>query len=340
MRAGLKLWLDARRFDKLAAPVPGERVTERRTRILGFKGDQTFRDYLGPLHPEAETLLTPISRRTTAELEEISAGSVISLFAHVFSSGTSTLGQNLQGGPSRLPESLAERLGERVETGARVTEVHHDGHGVTIDYERGGERKRLRARCAIVTATAPHAKSMLVDAPADLRAALGSITYGPMVVGDPHERTAPMPWDDMYSIIAPGRSFTMVFNHGNALRPPGEARRPGGALMVYAGARLALDLWDRTDEQVAETYCRDLYEVFPAARGVVAEVIVQRWRHTVPFAAPGRHRVQETLERGMDRIFLAGDYVGDWVQMEASAETAIEAAQRVRSTLAGSPVRA
>jgi hypothetical protein len=70
----------------------------------------------------------------------------------------------------------------------------------------------------------------------------------------------------------------------------------------------------------------------------VREVIVQRWERAIPFAAPGRARVQAALERGVDDVvFFAGDYVGEWTHMESAALTAVEAAAAARARVAAAP---
>jgi protoporphyrinogen/coproporphyrinogen III oxidase len=88
------------------------------------------------------------------------------------------------------------------------------------------------------------------------------------------------------------------------------AREPGGSLMVYSGASLGRNLWDLDDARVVETYLRDLDEVLPGARRIVAEAVVHRWEHGLPYVRPGRHRIQRVLERPLGNIFLAGDYLG------------------------------
>jgi hypothetical protein len=112
-------------------------------------------------------------------------------------------------------------------------------------------------------------------------------------------------------------------------QPP---REPGGALMVYGGAGLARRLSGKTDTEVEATIVDDLCSLYPEAKGTVREVVVQRWEHAIPFAAPGRSRVQAALERGVDgTIFFAGDYVGEWTHMESAALTGAEAAAAARA---------
>jgi oxygen-dependent protoporphyrinogen oxidase len=141
-----------------------------------------------------------------------------------------------------------------------------------------------------------------------------------------------MPWHDVYSVLTVETSFNMLFNHTVA------RHEPGGALMVYGGAGRARRAFERSDAEIEATIVRDLERLYPEARGVVREVIVQRWERAIPFAAPGRSRVQAALERGVDgTVFFAGDYVGEWTHMESAALTAAEAAAAARARLATAP---
>ena len=146
------------------------------------------------------------------------------------------------------------------------------------------------------------------------------ITYGPMAVMSVlTKETRPMPWDDVYSILVVGKSFNMFFNHASALRTHGSPRQPGGTLMVYDGAGLARRLFEQSDEGIRARCSRTCRPV-SGDRGIVDEVLVQRWTHTVPYASPGRHLVQGALEAPVHgSIFLAGDYIGAWTDIESAA---------------------
>ena len=49
----------------------------------------------------------------------------------------------------------------------------------------------------------------------------------------------------------------------------------------------------------------------------------------MPYGQPGRHLLQDDLEISMPRIFLAGDYLGSWANMEVAVSSAIDAAKKV-----------
>ena len=169
-----------------------------------------------------------------------------------------------------------------------------------------------------------------VRPPAEVDEALGRMRYTSfLVAGLFTGETTAMPWDDLYALAVPGRSFCMFFNPANALRVDGP-RRPGGSLVVYSVAERAAALMQHSDEEVRDRYLADLYEVFPQARGIVREVIIQRWPLAVALAFPGRTALQRLLAEawGWGRIVLAGDYTLTLEGVDAS-ETGRQAAEAV-----------
>ena len=60
--------------------------------------------------------------------------------------------------------------------------------------------------------------------------------------------------------------------------------------------------------------------------------MIQRWEKAIPYARPGRARLQPALERPLGPIFLAGDYL-EYAEMEAAAATGLQTAGEVRRRL-------
>lgn len=177
----------------------------------------------------------------------------------------------------------------------------------------------------VVATPAFVAREIIRGLPDETAAALASVRYGPYVVGSflTGERD-PMPWDDIYALATPTKSFSMLFNTANVLRRKGAAREQGGSLMVYAAASAARALDDLTDGEVEERFLADLCSLYPQARGIAREVVVQRWPRGLPYAAVGRARLQAPLKRELGSVHLAGDYLGTWY-----TETAIQTAETV-----------
>jgi len=334
-KAGLRLRAAAQEHIRVARPRPGEQPHETRARILAHRDDQTFAAYLGDLHPDVKAIFRPVAERVTAEPEQISAGYGAALFAIVWGDDETGSARNLIGGSELLPQALAHRLGERVLTGAAVEEVSPSADGVQIRYRRQGSLGAVSADYAIVATPAYVTRAIVRGLPRDTADALAWIPYGPFIVGAfLTEETGPMPWDHIYAIAVVDKSFNMLFNHANPLRTA-DKREPGGSLMVYAGGDLGKRLLPLSNDEIRAIFLKDLREVLPATRGIVREMLIQRWEHAIPYAPLGRARIQPALARPLGRVFLAGDYL-QFAEMEAAAATGLEAAQEVRRRI-GAP---
>jgi protoporphyrinogen/coproporphyrinogen III oxidase len=144
-----------------------------------------------------------------------------------------------------------------------------------------------------------------------------------------------MPYDDVYAMATPGRAFDMFTNQAHAMRGAG-LRRPGGSLMLFAGARAAAALMRENDEAIVERFLIDLHELYPQTRGVIAGAKVHRWKLGNVYARPGHSRLQAALEGPLgahDNLHLAGDYFAELGNIEAAAHTGLAAAERVEARI-------
>ena len=331
-RAGLRLQRTSRSYLKAVQPIPGESEPERRERALRFECDRTFAEFLGPLPDDAERVFRALANRSVAEPAEISLGWVASSFARVWDTGD--LGRNMVGGPARLADGLAESLAEPVRLHSRVAGLRPDGDAWVVSVRGPVGDSEVHAGAVIAAVPAPDLLGLAEHLPEETREALAAVRFGPMAVLSVRTReTAPMPWDELYSILTPDASFNMFFNHANFLREPGRPKR-GSVLMVYAGGDRARAFDGSDDAAVERRFMRDLCAMFPQVGAVVEETMVRRWPLAGPFATPGRWRAQAVLERGVgERLVFAGDWMSEFVSMETAAQSAATAAARVRAAL-------
>jgi oxygen-dependent protoporphyrinogen oxidase len=281
----------------------------------------TFGEFLGPMHPDVRALMRVIANRLTGELDQISARTGVNGFDHLW------LGSrlNIAGGSAELPFALARLLRERVVTEARVTRIEQTASDVAVTYERAGAQQTVQAERVVLAIPAPLARSLLPGLPAAVDDALGKMRYTPFVVaGIFTDEKGPMPWDDIYALATPEASFCMLFNPANALRR-GE-RRAGGSLVVYAVADRAAELLQLSDTDIERRYLDDLYAIFPAARGIVREVIIQRWPQGTATGYTGRAGNRAVLAEGCGRIVFAGDYMMPPDGIDASESGTVAAA--------------
>jgi protoporphyrinogen/coproporphyrinogen III oxidase len=333
VRAGLKIRRAVPEYLELAKPRPGERPADIRARLLAYRDDTTFADFLGPLDPDVDSLFRAATTRASAEPEQLSAGAGVAHFAAVFSGEESLYLRNIAGGSSRLPEAIAAALGDRVILGAHVESVAPTRSGVHIEYGCGGNPRSIVAREVVVATPAYLAADLVQGLDDEALAALGKVTYGPYVVAALLTRESErMPWDDIYAIAVSGKSFNMFFNTVNILRG-GTERQPDGTLMVYGASNLARALLGLSDAEIRDRFFEGLHDLFPMLPDIVEECVLQRWENGIPYSTPGRHSVQETLERLAQTVSLAGDYLGERGGMEIAALSGLEAAQAVRRRL-------
>ena len=333
VRAGLRLRAAAQGYLAVARPRPGESPAETRARVLGYRDGETFADCLGEMHPDVAAIFRAIAERVTAEPHEISAGCGAALFALCWGWGDAdALARNLIGGSALLPQALAYRLGDRVLTSAPVQEIVQDESGVRLRFQRHGAPAEVAADYAVVATPSYVTHRIVRNLPRDTAEALAWIPYGTFICGAfLTEETGPMPWDHLYALAVVDKSFNMLFNHANPLRMA-EKREPGGSLMVYAGGDRGKRLLPLSNDEIRALFLRDLHDVLPETRGIVREVLIQRWEHAIPYVPPGRARIQPALSRPLGRVFLAGDYL-EFPEMEAAAATGLEAARDIQRRL-------
>lgn len=267
-------------------------------------------------------------------MNEISAGAGIGYFSLVLGIGQG-LSQGILGGPSTLTESIAAALGDRIQLGATVQEVLHKKDSVLVRYSQGGVDREVEARAVVLATTADVSHRIGVDLPEDLRGALSQIKYGPHVsTAFLTNETTARPWDDIYAIAAPKRSFAIALNQASIVRGTESARKPGGSFMTFSPASLGRALLDKSDEEVIQTHLADLDQVLGHGfADSVVEAETDRWKVASPYSFPGRAKLQSTLMRGTDRVFLAGDFLGT-LYTESSITTGFSAAQEAASLLA------
>jgi protoporphyrinogen/coproporphyrinogen III oxidase len=315
VRAGVKVQRAVARYHRV----------ERR---YDFEADRTFGEFLGPLPPAVHEIFTCAAHRATAEPDELSAGCGIGLFALVWGGKGSLIARNLLGGTGQLPAALGRKLGDRARTGCRADAVNPDGAELVV--RCGGDD--IRARQVIVAAQAPYAAPLAAPVAEQAAAALAQLTYGAFLsVAVETDETTAMPYDDIYAMATPGRVFDMFTNQACALRTGG-ARRPGGSLMLFAGAHAAAALMRESDQVIVERFLADLHELYPQTRRVIAGATVQRWELGNVYARPGRGRLQAALAGALgthQNLHLAGDYFAELGNMEAAARTGVAAAERV-----------
>lgn len=332
--AGLKVVTGVARYTGVVRQRAGESGAMRQQRIYDFDNDRSFQDFIGSLPEDAAALFATTVTRSAGDMDELSAGAGLGYFSLVLGFGQG-LNRGIVGGPSTLTETVAVALGDRLELESEVHEVVRYPDHVVVRYRRDGQDHEVRARTAIIATTADVAHRIGVDLPTDLKDALAAVRYGPHVsTAFLTDETGPRPWDDVYAIAAPKRSFAIALNQASIVRGTESTRQPGGSMMTFSPASLGRALLGATDEEVQAAHLRDLDEVLGGGfAGSVVEAQTSRWERGSPYSFPGRAKIQTLLTRGAGRVLLAGDYLGT-LYTETSITTGFAAAQDAASLLA------
>lgn len=327
VKLGLALRAGAARAGRNGARAAGagDPVDARRIH-RAFENERTLADFVGPLPSAVAEILRAITERTGADPTQMACGHGLRSLTNVWAK--TAPGFNIVGGSGRLPQALAARLGAAVRTGCVVEDVRHGPAGVTVRYSDHGEPSRLTARAAVVATPAAAAAQILGDAPADLASALRGQSAGPFLsAAIPLHQPGPAPWDGVYAIATPGRSFSVVFNMATTLPLP--ERQRGGSLMLFRGALGAARLMDGNDKAIETAFRADLYDLFPGHADSFGDLTVSRWPAGAPYLAPGTAAGQAVLDRGYGQISLAGDYL-EFPNLEAALGSAHQAAATAR----------
>ncbi|MDX6233123.1 MAG: protoporphyrinogen/coproporphyrinogen oxidase [Nocardioidaceae bacterium] len=332
LRAGAKVRLAVARYARLSKRRPGEEESVRQQRVYDFMNDRSFADFIGELPGDAEALFKPTVTRSSAEMDQISAGAGVGYFNLIWNIGAG-LSHSIVGGASSLTEGIAGALGDKVELGAHVQEVVKRSDSVVVRYLQDGVEHRIEARSVILATTADVTHRIAVDLDDDIREALSQIKYGPFVsaaflTGE----TERQPWDDTYAIATPNRSFNVVLNMSNNVHGFSQERLPGSSFMTFSPASLARQLLEQDDEAILKTYVDDLDEILPGFASSLVEAEVARWPVASPYCFPGRGKLQPVLTRRDSRIMLAGDYLGTQYT-ETAVHSGLTAADAVELVL-------
>lgn len=329
---GAKVSKDVFRYAKISKPIPGEAPEVRQQRIFDFENERTFAEYVGPMNEDVLAFFKPTVTRSTADVDQLAAGSGIGYFSLIWNIGAG-LSRYILGGPSTLTEGVAQAFREHIELNAEVFEVVENSDHVVVRYRKDGKDLEVRARTAILATPAPITKAMAVNLPSELSEALGEIKYGPHVSGAflTNENSAQV-WDDCYGVAVGKKSFIVFLNPGNIVRGTEKYRQAGGSVMTFSSAGLARQLMELSDEEIKAKYLQDLDAVFPRFSDLVVEGEVARWHFGSPYSFPGRSKLQPILTKPTKRIFLAGDYLGTYYT-ETSISSGFTAAQEARSIL-------
>ena len=333
IRAGAKVRAAVINYGKMAKRRPGEDYRIQQQRILEFMSDRTFADFTGKLPPDADAIFRPTVSRSTGSPETMTAGSGVGYFNLIWDK-SSGLSRNILGGASTLTNTIASTLGnDRVQLNANVLEVIQKEDSVVVSYMKDGVRHVEEARYAVLATPATITKKIAKNIDREIANALGQVTYGPHVsAAFLTNETGPQVWDNVYSFATPKKSFDIILHQSNLVHAMNTERQPGSSIMTFSPGESGRRLIDKSDEEIIQTYLKDLNEIFPGFSDHVVEAHVNKFPFGSAYVYPGREKIQPILTKSAGRLFLAGDYLGTFYT-ETAIQTGFTAAQNINSLL-------
>jgi len=332
IRAGAKVRLSVIKYGQMAKRRPDEDYRVQQQRILDFMCDQTFAEFTGKLPEDADAIFRPTVSRSTGSPETITAGAGVGYFHTVWNKDDG-LGRNIFGGPSTLTNTIAIHLGEQVQLRAEVTEVVQKDDSVVVTFIQDGIKYVEESRYVVLATPAPITRKITKNLDPEIANALDQVVYGPHVSGAfLTKETGVQPWDKLYSMATPKRSFDVFLNQSSLNRSMETERQPGSSIMTFSPGETGRKLLDKTEDEIIELYLKDLNEIFPGFRDHVVEATVMKFPYGSAYIYPGREKIQPTLTKSDGRLFFAGDYLGTFYT-ETAIQTGFTAAQHINSLM-------
>ena len=239
----------------------------------------------------------------------------------------------VEGGTVQLTQTLAERTKAKVETGAAVIEVVSTGSGAKVIYEKNGTLHTVQAKKCVMAVPAPLVLGVVKDLPDFKRVVLEQCEYGAMssaafLVDRPSEEffgegVWRVPVVGMKTIGIGDPTFTFT---DDMKRKDGR-----GLIRLYAGDDGSQTLQKMSDDGALDEFEKDLFDIFPPARGRVLERALKHWPYAICPWRVGRLEIIDDIRAPHDNIHYCGDYTEN-----SGLESAVLSAKRVVSEITNS----
>ena len=261
---------------------------------------------LGIRHPDVKAFWDSISKSSsTLRADEVAAFQPINTLLHHAADEFF-----IEGGTVQVAKALVDQTKARVETGASVTEVVSNDTGVSIQYEKNGESHTVQAGKCVMAVPAPLAQSVLCDLPDAKRAALSQCEYGAMsssafLVSKPSEHffgkgNWRVPVVGMKTIGIGDPTFTF---------PDDMKQQDGrGLIRLYTGDDGSQMFQKMSDDEALDEFEKDLFQIFPSARGLVLDRALKHWPYAICPWRVGRLDYIDAIRAPHDNIHYCGDY--------------------------------
>jgi protoporphyrinogen oxidase len=288
--------------------------------------EKTLVERLNIRHPDVKAFWDSVAKSSsTLGAAEVAAFQPINTFLHHAADEFF-----VEGGTVQITRTLAEKTKARIETGATVTEVASTDDGAIVRYEKNGVQHRVQAKKCVMAVPAPLALSVLQDLPETKRVALEQCQYGAMssaafLVDRPSEEFF---GDGVWRVPVVGMKTIGIGDPTFTFADDVKKEDGRGLIRLYAGDDGSQTLQKMPDAEALDEFEKDLFEIFPAARGRVLDRALKHWPHAICPWRVGRLDQIDDIRAPHDSIHYCGDYTEN-----SGLESAVLSAKRVVSEL-------
>ena len=293
-------------------------------RTLQELSEKSFVERFNIRQPDVKAFWDSVSKSSsTLRADEVAAFQPVNTFLHHAADEFF-----IEGGTVQLAKALADQTNARVETGASVTEVVSNDAGVVILYEQNGTTHRVQARKCVMAVPAPLALRVIRDLPESKRHALGQCEYGAMssaafLVDKPSENFF---GKGVWRVPVVGMTTIGIGDPTFTFSDDMKRQDSRGLVRLYAGDDGSQMLQKMSDDEALDAFERDLFDIFPSARGLVLDRALKHWPHAICPWRVGRLDLIDDIRAPHDNIHYCGDYTEN-----SGLESAVLSAKRVVS---------
>lgn len=291
--------------------------------------EKTLVERLSIRHPAVKAFWDSVAKSSsTLGVAEVAAFQPVNTFLHHAADEFF-----VEGGTVQLTRTLAERTKAKVETSAAVIEVVSTGSGATVRYEKNGTLHTVQAKKCVMAVPAPLILGVVQDLPDFKRVVLEQCEYGAMssaafLVDRPSEEFF---GDGVWRVPVVGMKTIGIGDPTFTFTDDIKRKDGRGLIRLYAGDDGSQTLQKMSDDEALDEFEKDLFEIFPSARGRVIDRALKHWPHAICPWRVGRLDQIDNIRAPHDNIHYCGDYTEN-----SGLESAVLSAKRVVSELTNS----
>ncbi|MEP7059332.1 MAG: protoporphyrinogen oxidase [Actinomycetota bacterium] len=208
-------------------------------------------------------------------------------------------------GMSALPDALAEALGDRVRTSARVGAVANASDGFTVTTDDGGSFDADVVIVATPPAAAADQLRNLAPASSDGLAAIRSVSTGVLLMVYPDGTRDAL--GEGTGFVVPRGMAPMTAATWLSTKWPDPAQGTKAVVRCFVGADGEEDILDAADQDLVQACARHLAAVVPLPAEPAATAVV-RWPASMPQYEVGHKARIERIRGGLpEGIFVIGN---------------------------------